>query len=79
MVINDIHLDVNATYKMPNPGDETTMYLLGLVLKNAQQKAKDEGFTYTAVLVPGDLVRHGLASYNTSIPNPNWNLMLYTM
>jgi hypothetical protein len=55
------------------------MYLLGLVLKNAQQKAKEEGFTYTAVLVPGDLVRHGLASYNTSIPNPNWNLMLYTM
>jgi hypothetical protein len=62
LVINDIHLDVNATYKMPNPGDETTYDLLGLVLKNAQQKAKDEGFTYTAVLVPGDLVRHGLAS-----------------
>ena len=29
--------------------------------------------------MPGDLVRHGLSSYNTSIPNPNWNLMLYTM
>jgi hypothetical protein len=79
LVINDIHLNVNATYNMPNPGEETTLFLLEIVLKNAQQQAKDEGFTYTAVLMPGDMVRHGLASYNTSLPNPNWNLMLYTM
>ena len=29
--------------------------------------------------MPGDLVRHGLATYNMSEPNPNWNLMMYTM
>lgn len=28
LVINDIHLDVNATYTMPNPGQETNIYLL---------------------------------------------------
>ena len=31
------------------------------------------------MLVPGDLVRHGLSQYDTTTPNPNWDLMLYTM
>ena len=29
--------------------------------------------------MPGDLVKHGLASTNFTAPNPNWTLMLETM
>jgi hypothetical protein len=49
------------------------------VLKDAQEQAKAGGFSYTAVIMPGDLVRHGLSPTASFVPNPNWNLMLYTM
>jgi hypothetical protein len=32
LVINDIHLNVNATYNIPLPGEETSYELLKLVL-----------------------------------------------
>ena len=54
LVINDIHLNVNATYKIPMPGEETSYELLKIVLQNAQDKAKAKGITYTAILLPGD-------------------------
>jgi hypothetical protein len=79
LVINDIHLNVNATYNMPMPGEETSYELLKIVLQNAQDQAKAKGIIYTAIILPGDQVRHGLAAYNTSVPNPNWPLMLFTM
>jgi len=79
LVINDIHLNVNATYNMPMPGEETSYELLKLVLQDAKDQEKAKGISYTAIILPGDQVRHNLAATDTSVPNPNWPLMLYTM
>lgn len=82
LIINDIHLNLSATYYMPMPGMETNRLLLNTVLQNALDKSQKEGFSYNAIILPGDQVCHGLASNvdpNLGIPNPNWPLMLETM
>lgn len=61
------------------PGEETSYELLKIVLQNAKETAQSKGISYTAIILPGDQVKHGLASYNTTVPNPEWPLMLYTM
>jgi predicted phosphohydrolase len=65
-VLNDIHLDIEADPNvMPIFGNETTQILLVTML----QKAKDSGQQYDAVLLPGDFVKHGIDSTDTTKPN----------
>ena len=62
LILNDIHLDVNATYTMPMPGDMCNTRLLEVVLNNAKEQETKSGETLTAIFMPGDFVRHHLAA-----------------
>ncbi len=76
LVINDVHLDIEANPDvMPIFGNETTQMLLITML----QKAKDSGDVYDAVLLPGDFVKHGIDSSDTTRPNYQWDLALATI
>ena len=58
------------------PGQETNILLLETVLSKAKIEVDKTGVKLNAILVPGDLVKHGLASMNTSDTNINWPEML---
>ena len=74
--MNDVHLDIEADPDvMPVFGNETTQVLLNTML----QKAKDSGNVYDAVLLPGDFVKHGIDSSDTTKPNYEWDLALSTI
>lgn len=64
---------------MPMPGDETTKLLLESVLKKALEEVNLDGVELTAILLPGDFVRHGLAGNDFTVPNPKWPEMLLTI
>lgn len=76
LVINDVHLDIEANPDvMPIFGNETTQILLVTML----QQAKDSGDLFDAVLLPGDFVKHGIDSSDTTKPNSQWDLALATI
>lgn len=49
------------------------------MVEKAYNQIQEEGIELTAIFLPGDFNRHGLAAYNETVPNPNWDVMLETM
>ena len=78
LLINDIHLDVNSTQLYSEPGTEASITTLNKVLQEAAQEEAKSGVPIEAILLIGDLCKHGLAVAIDTSPN-NWELMKYTM
>jgi hypothetical protein len=63
LLINDVHLNVNATANtLPLPGDETTPLLLDIILQEALDENNALGTKLDGILAIGDFVRHYLAA-----------------
>ena len=77
LLLADVHLNVNSTNQYVRPGDETSPAMLINVLDKAAKAVADSGTTLDAILLVGDLCRHGLSSSTDT--NPEWPLMQYTM
>jgi Calcineurin-like phosphoesterase len=77
LILADIHLNVNATTNYVRPGAETSPEMLQNVLNEAAKR--EDGQQIDAILMIGDLCKHGLAATDQSVPNPLWPLMLFTM
>ena len=66
LVVNDVHLDIDADpSSMPMIGQETTPLLFQVMM----EKAASSEDKPDAILLPGDLVRHGMAAMDTNRPN----------
>lgn len=78
LLINDVHLDVNSTQLYSEPGTEASITTLNKVLQEAAQEEAKSGVPIDAILLIGDLCKHGLAVAIDTSPN-NWELMKYTM
>ena len=76
LTINDIHLDVNNTDQYSVPGTEASITTLEKVLQEAAEAEKGEKID--AILLIGDMCRHGLAADVGATEN-NWEMMKYTM
>ena len=76
LTINDVHLDVNNTDLYSVPGTEASITTLEKVLQEAAEAEKGEPID--AILLIGDMCRHGLAADVGATEN-NWELMKYTM
>ena len=59
-------------------GTEASITTLNKVLQEAAKEEAATGETIDAILLIGDLCRHGLAADIDATSN-NWELMLYTM
>ena len=77
-MINDIHLDVNSTQEYSEPGTESSITLVNKVLQEAADVQEESGEAIEAILLIGDLCKHGMAVELDS-PTNNWDLMKYTM
>ena len=77
-MINDVHLDVNSTQLYSEPGTEASLTTLNKVLQEAASEEKQSGISIDAILLIGDLCKHGLA-VNAGSTTTNWELMKYTM
>ena len=62
LILADIHLDLESTTQYVRPGDETSPDMLTNVLNEAAKR--EAGNKIDAILVIGDLCKHGLASFN---------------
>lgn len=78
LLINDVHLDVNSTQLYSEPGTEASLSTLKKVLQEAALEEAKSGQTIEAILLMGDLCKHGLA-VGIDSPTNNWELMKYTM
>ena len=78
LLINDVHLDINSTMLYSEPGTEASVSTMKKVFEQAAQvEAKMDG-DIEAILLAGDLCRHGLAAKEGSATN-NWEEMKKTM
>ena len=77
LLINDVHLDVNSTQLYSEPGTEASITTLNKVLHEAASEEEKSGVGIDAIMLVGDLCKHGLAAYDTE--SNNWELMKYTM
>ena len=64
---------------MPMLGQETTPLLLHTLLEKAKNDCEKDRDDLDAILLPGDLVKHGMASNDKTTPNVKWPKMLETM
>jgi hypothetical protein len=78
MLLNDIHLNIDSTAEVVLPGKETSPDMLNLVLGNAVKFEEKIGSQPEAILLIGDLVKHGLAAYPGQEP-VNWPKQKETM
>lgn len=78
LLINDVHLDVNSTQLYSDPGTEASITTLNKVLQEAASEEQSSGVGIDAILLIGDLCKHGLAAPIGAESN-NWELMKYTM
>lgn len=61
LTINDVHLDVNSTQLYSEPGTEASITTLNKVLQEAAKEEAASGTPIDAILLIGDLCKHGLA------------------
>ena len=78
LMINDVHLDVNSTQLYSEPGTEASITTLNKVLQEAAHEEARSGTHIDAILLIGDLCKHGLA-VDIDADKTNWDLMKYTM
>ena len=78
LLINDVHLDVNSTQLYSEPGTEASPTTLNKVLSEAAADEKKSGDSIEAILLLGDLCKHGLA-VEIDAEETNWELMKYTI
>jgi hypothetical protein len=78
LLINDIHLDVNSTQHYSEPGTPLSMITLNKVLSEAADEEAKTGEPIEAILLMGDLCKHGMAVEINAKQN-NWDLMKFTI
>ena len=61
LLINDVHLDVNSTQLYSEVGTEASITTLQKVLQEAANEEEKSGEPIDAILLIGDLCKHGLA------------------
>ena len=81
LILNDVHLDIDSTEYYSTPGEECNIRTLNLVLSEAKKVEDASADPIEAILLVGDLNRHGLASYDFDIPlkDTQWETMKTTM
>ena len=74
LILNDIHLDINSTEYYSQPGKECNYRTLDLVLSEAAKLEDDSSGPIEAILLVGDLNKHGLATKNLTLTlaETNW-------
>ena len=70
LLVNDIHLDVDSTQLYSEPGTEASLS----TLKRVMQEAADKNPDAEAILLMGDLCKHGLA-VEINAKETNWKEM----
>lgn len=78
LLINDIHLDIDSTAKYSEPGTPLNHLTLNKVLSEAADIESKTGEAPEAILLMGDMCKHGLAVQIDSETN-NWDIMKKTM
>ena len=78
LLINDVHLDVNSTQLYSEPGTEASLKTLNKVLSEAAADEEKSGESIEAILLLGDLCKHGLA-VEIDAEETNWKLMRFTI
>ena len=78
LLINDIHLDIDSTAKYSEPGTPLNHLTLDKVLSEAADIESKTGEAPEAILLMGDMCKHGLAVEIDSETN-NWDIMKKTM
>jgi len=81
LVMNDIHLDINATaYQIPLTGEVCNLALWDIMVQKAYDFVKETGEMPTAILIPGDFNEHDLPDDNlySGEPNVHWPQMVDT-
>ena len=80
LLINDVHLNLESTENYSEPGTETNMKTLNLVLEQAAKLEAEESEPIEAILLIGDLCKHGMAlredDFDLPLSDTNWEAML---
>ena len=81
LLINDVHLNLDSTEYYSTPGEETNIRTLNLVLSEAAKIEDDSSEPIEAILLIGDLNKHGLAcrDFSTPVEDTDWETMKLTM
>lgn len=80
LLINDIHLDIDSELYYSEPGTETNIRTLNKVLSEAAKIEDDSDDMPEAILLIGDLCRHGMAAdEGVPVEDTEWEAMKETM